>query len=181
MTYYTIGHSTHTEAEFIDILKVYKIEVVVDVRTLAGSNYVPQFNQEKMQKWLAKANIDYYHAKGLGGLRNKQKEVAYKLVDGWRNNSFRNYAAYTLTEDYKNALDKVVEKFKNQQIVLMCSEALPWQCHRLLISDSLVYRKHLVKHIMSKDKTIKHKRNQYGAKSYIRNKQIIYPKDIDNI
>lgn len=54
MAIYTIGHSTHTQDEFIEILKAYDIELLVDVRSLPGSNYVPHFNQDNMKKWLKK-------------------------------------------------------------------------------------------------------------------------------
>ena len=75
MDMYTIGHSTHTQEEFISLLKDYDIEVLVDVRSYPGSKYVPQFNQENMEKWLPENDIKYIHMPELGGRRNKNKEI----------------------------------------------------------------------------------------------------------
>lgn len=152
MAIYTIGHSTHTQDEFIEILKAYDIELLVDVRSLPGSNYVPHFNQDNMKKWLKESGIVYQHAIDLGGRRNKQKEIDYQLVEGWRNTSFKNYVAFTLSTNYRNALSQLEKETKN--LVLMCSEAEPWRCHRLLIANNLVKDKIDVSHIMSKTKTL---------------------------
>ena len=53
MDIYTLGHSTHSEEDFISILKAYGIEVLVDVRSYPGSKYVPQFNKENMEIWIS--------------------------------------------------------------------------------------------------------------------------------
>jgi uncharacterized protein (DUF488 family) len=51
-TIYTIGHLTHPIEEFIKIIQAYNIEVVIDVRTITKSKYVPQFNEEVLDKSL---------------------------------------------------------------------------------------------------------------------------------
>ncbi|MBE3045059.1 DUF488 domain-containing protein, partial [Candidatus Bathyarchaeota archaeon] len=43
---FTVGHSTHSLEDFLDILKEHQIEVLVDVRKLPGSNRYPQFNKD---------------------------------------------------------------------------------------------------------------------------------------
>ena len=75
MEIYTIGHSTHTEKEFSTLLKKYKIELLIDVRSFPGSKYVPQFNKENMEIWLPKEDIKYLHITELGGRRNKNNET----------------------------------------------------------------------------------------------------------
>lgn len=48
--FYTIGHSNRTIEEFIDILKHFSIEILVDVRTLPGSTKYSHFNKENLIK-----------------------------------------------------------------------------------------------------------------------------------
>lgn len=175
MEFYTIGHSTHSEEEFVSLLKDYNIETLVDVRSFPGSNYVPQFNKENMEKWLPDAGIKYVHMKKLGGRRNKNKEIDASLVSGWRKAPFRNYAAYTLTKDYEDGIEKLIELGKDSRTCYMCSEAVPWRCHRLIISNTLVSKEIDVYHIMSESKTIHHEIAMYGAVAVERDSKLIYP------
>ncbi|MGZ3593458.1 MAG: DUF488 family protein, partial [Syntrophales bacterium] len=41
-TIYTIGHSTHTLDEFVEMLQAFHIEMVVDVRSIPKSRHNPQ-------------------------------------------------------------------------------------------------------------------------------------------
>ena len=47
---YTIGHSTHPIDEFIELLKIYGIKMVVDIRTIPRSRYNPQFNEDDLKE-----------------------------------------------------------------------------------------------------------------------------------
>ncbi|MBQ6200877.1 MAG: DUF488 family protein [Prevotella sp.] len=46
MTIYTIGHSNHSQEEFLRLIQTYGITCVVDVRSLPASKHYPQFNQD---------------------------------------------------------------------------------------------------------------------------------------
>ena len=177
--FYTIGHSTHSAEEFVSLLKAYDIESLVDVRSYPGSRHEPQFNQENMKKWLPEASIEYHHMTDLGGRRKKNQDIDYSLVDGWRNNSFKNYAAYTLTKEYKEGIDKLIRCNQKQQVCYMCSESVPWRCHRLLISNTLTQQGMAVDHIMSEKKTIHHEVGLFGAKPILKDGVLIYPKQDD--
>jgi uncharacterized protein (DUF488 family) len=59
---------------------------------------------------------------------------------GWRNARFRGYADYMQTSTFRENLDRCIELAKQQRVVLMCAEAVPWRCHRSLIADALVAR-----------------------------------------
>lgn len=176
MDIYTIGHSTHTKEEFIDILETYKIEVLVDVRSLPGSNYVPQFNKEEMEKWVVASGIEYIHCIELGGLRKNSIDIDDYLVSGWENKSFRSYAAYSLTQSYEQGIDKLIALAKTKKVCIMCAELVPWRCHRSIISNSLVFKGAKVLHIMSKSKLVEHEISLYGALAIIDGDKLIYPK-----
>jgi uncharacterized protein (DUF488 family) len=177
MDIYTIGHSTHNEEEFNSILKAYKIETLIDIRSYPGSKYVPWFNKENMEVWIPENGIKYLHMPKLGGRRGKIKEVDEELINAWRQVAFKKYAAYTLTKEYEEGINELIEIASKARVCYMCAESLPWRCHRLLVSNTLVSKGLNVFHIMSQSKTIKHELNLYGARAIEKDGKIIYPKD----
>jgi uncharacterized protein (DUF488 family) len=153
LTVFTIGHSTHSLEEFIEIVENFKIDEIVDVRTIPRSRHNPQFNKETLPTSLLSAGIGYMHISGLGGLRHTKVDSPNK---GWRNSSFRGYADYMQTPDFEESLNKLIELVKKEQVVVMCAESLPWRCHRSLIADALLVRGFKVEHIMNNGKSLKH-------------------------
>ena len=142
----TIGHSTRTLEEFIDLLQTHGASCVVDVRTVPRSRHNPQFNKASLPRPLKKAGLGYVHLPGLGGLRHAKRD---SLNVGWRNASFRGYADYMQTPEFAQSLDELVQLANQGQIVLMCAEAVPWRCHRSLIADALLIRGIHTEDIMS--------------------------------
>lgn len=177
MDIYTIGHSTHNEEEFVSLLESYGIELLVDVRSYPGSNHMPQFNKENMEKWIPKNDIQYKHMPSLGGRRKKNHDIDESLVNGWKNNSFQNYAAYSLTKEYEDALHELIALEKEKRVCYMCSESVPWRCHRLIISNNLSLKGLTVHHIMTEKKAVLHEIGMYGAKAVVEDSKIIYPKE----
>jgi len=150
----TIGHSTRTLAEFIDLLQENHVRQVIDVRTVPRSRHVPQFNQETLPQHLQTVGIGYLHMRGLGGLRHPLKN---SLNPGWRNASFRGFADYMQTAEFESSLQSLIRVAKSvEQVALMCAEAVPWRCHRSLIADALVVRGIRVQHIMSTKHLLDH-------------------------
>jgi uncharacterized protein (DUF488 family) len=143
---YTIGHSTHSIEEFTRILEQYAIKVIVDVRTIPRSRHNPQFNQEELKMSLLASKIGYVHIPDLGGLRHTRKDSPNM---GWRNLSFRGFADYMQTKQFNEGLTMMIQLARKERIALMCAEAVPWRCHRSLISDGLMVRGVNVVHIMS--------------------------------
>jgi uncharacterized protein (DUF488 family) len=146
ITVYTIGHSTRTIEEFIEILQSYKIETVVDVRTIAASRHNPQFNEEALHKSLSRERIGYIPMKGLGGLRHATKA---SVNTAWHNAAFRGYADYMQTPQFAENIEQLIKIAAEKQTAIMCAEAVPWRCHRSLIGDALLIRNVGVVDIMS--------------------------------
>jgi uncharacterized protein (DUF488 family) len=153
-TVYTIGHSTRTIEDFIKLIKTYEIEMVVDVRTIAGSNYNPQYNEEELSKSLRKNNISYLRLEGLGGLRHTTKD---SINTAWKNLSFRGYADYMQTPEFAESIKQLIKLAKEKQITIMCAEAVPWRCHRSLIGDALLIRNIAVEDIINEKSCRPHK------------------------
>jgi uncharacterized protein (DUF488 family) len=127
---------------------------VVDVRTIPGSRYNPQFNQDELQHVLEGDDIEYSHLKELGGLRHTAKT---SINTGWRNLSFRGFADYMQTKEFEKGIYLLIETSKLKQTVIMCAEAVPWRCHRALIGDALVVRNIAVEDIMTEKNSKPHK------------------------
>ena len=153
-TIYTVGHSTHSIDQFIKTLQAYKIELVVDVRTIPRSRHNPQFNENELKLDLEQHDIGYLHLKELGGLRHTTKT---SINTGWTNLSFRGFADYMQTPEFQKGVELLIETSKLKQTVIMCAEAVPWRCHRSLIGDALVVRNIEVEDIMSEKITKPHK------------------------
>ncbi|WP_210414912.1 DUF488 domain-containing protein [Microlunatus elymi] len=106
---WTIGHWTCAQEVFLAPLRRHDIELLADVRAHPASRRNPQFGQDEMRRWLPDAGIDYVHLPELGGRRRRQPEVDPVRNAGWQQPSFKNYADYTLTDDYRNGIDRLTE------------------------------------------------------------------------
>ena len=150
---WTIGHSTRTIEEFIAMLKSFSIKTLVDVRSLPGSNKFPQFNQEELKKSLEKEKIKYKYMKSLGGRRKTSPESNNTI---WKNKSFRGYADYMETAEFKKALQELKTIALKVNTAMMCAEAVWWRCHRSMIADALKAENWEVFHIMDVEKSTEH-------------------------
>ena len=157
LTVYTIGHSTRTLDEFTELLQTYQITLLIDVRTAPHSRHNPQFNKEALPDHLKPLGVKYIHLPEIGGLRHPNRNSINLALE---NASFRGYADYMQTKEFSEALLKVMALARENRLTLMCAEALPWKCHRILISDALVARHIRVLHIISKTDTITHQLNE---------------------
>lgn len=146
ITIFTIGHSTRPIEDFLEILKHYAITEVVDIRTIPKSRHNPQFNGPELAHVLRNHHIGYRHQKNLGGLRHTNP---HSINTAWRNASFRGYADYMQTEEFKDGIKELIKIAQEKTVVIMCAEAVPWRCHRSLIGDALLVREIEVEDIYS--------------------------------
>ena len=166
---YTIGHSTHEIAEFIEILKAHGITQVIDIRTIPKSRHNPQFNGDELAAALAGAGIGYHRAKELGGLRPNHRD---SVNGAWHNDSFRGYADYMQTEEFTAAIESLLDRAQGAGTAIMCAEAVPWRCHRSLVGDALLVRGIEVLDIFSKTKASAHTLTSFAR---IEGTTITYP------
>lgn len=150
---WTIGHSTRSFDEFVDLLRGNTIEVVADVRSYPGSRKFPHFNRESLEASLPGEVIDYVHLKELGGRRRVRADSPHTV---WRNEAFRGYADYMDTEEFAHGIDCLLEIASGSRTAIMCSEGVWWRCHRSMISDYLKSTGVVVQHIMGRDQVVEH-------------------------
>ena len=153
MRFWTIGHSTRSREEFLDLLAPYGIEEIADVRRFPGSRRLPHFSKDALAEWLTEARIAYVHFPELGGRRSPRPDSPNTA---WRNDAFRGYADYMATDEFRVGIARLLDLAQGAPTAYMCAEALWWQCHRRLISDYLKAAGHDVIHILGSGKTETH-------------------------
>ena len=120
-TVLTIGHSTRTWKVFLDLLRAYRVERVIDVRSIPRSRHNPQFDQQTLRTKLRAARIGYVHLRKLGGLRHARRDSSNM---GWRNSSFRGFADYMQTSEFDAGLQRLIKLAEQKRSALMCAEAV---------------------------------------------------------
>lgn len=153
MRLYTIGHSTRSAAELIELLRAERIDLLVDVRRFPRSRRHPQFNIESLPGVVRDSAICYHHLEPLGGRRKRSLTADASPNTGWNVEGFRSYADYAMTVPFRRALDSLLDLAQDRTGAIMCAEALWWQCHRRIISDYLLVRGIEVIHILGPGET----------------------------
>ena len=105
----------------------------------------------------------------IGGLRHPKRDNINLAL---RNSGFRGYADYMQTQEFTDGLLKLMALARENCVAVMCAEALPWRCHRSLLSDALVARHVQVLHIISKTDTINHQLNELA---HVEGYSVTYP------
>lgn len=144
-TIYTIGHSTRTFEELVLALEGHEVTRLADVRSFPMSRRLPHFNRAVLEAELPKHGVGYVWMKELGGRRKKIRNDSPNLA--LRNDSFRNYADYMMTDEFANGIAHLLEIAAEEKTAYMCAERVYFQCHRMLISDYLTAHGHTVLHI----------------------------------
>jgi uncharacterized protein (DUF488 family) len=165
----TIGHSTRTAEEFIRLLKAHGVERLVDVRTVPRSRHNPQFNRDQLSPAMHRSRIHYRYMPGLGGFRHARRD---STNTAWHNASFRGFADYMETPEFRSNLEDLIELAKRERIAVMCAEAVPWRCHRSMIGDALLARGIRVEEITSRMRTQPHTLTPWAV---VRRKRVSYP------
>ena len=171
LTVWTIGHSTRSADDFVHVLRTHGVEVVADVRRFPGSRRHPQFGMGTLAERLSADGLDYAWLSRLGGRRRGDAGPEHQ---GWRNPSFRAYAAYTWTEEFAEGLAELLHIAEGRRTALMCSELLWWRCHRALVSDVLRFLGVEVIHILDEAPGTLH---PYTSPARIVEGELAYPAD----
>ncbi|MGE5141520.1 MAG: DUF488 family protein [Rudaea sp.] len=166
---YAIGHSTRPLDKFIALLQAHQIKTLVDIRTVPRSRTNPQFNSDNLAAELPRAGIRYIHNKGLGGLRRPRPDSTNL---GWENTSFRGYADYMQTAEFRTALDELIATAREGRTAIMCAEGNPFRCHRNLVADALTARGIEVFHISSSRTARPHKLTRFAR---VAGGEVTYP------
>lgn len=143
-TLYSIGHGSKKIEDFIEELKSFDIEYLLDIRSKPFSKWNPQFNQAALELELKNHGITYvFVGDTLGGLPEDRScydsngKVVYDII---KEKKF-----------FKQGLKRLTTaNEKRIQLAIMCSESKPEECHRSkLIGEELRNKEISLKHIVS--------------------------------
>jgi uncharacterized protein (DUF488 family) len=166
---FTVGHSTRSLDELVALLHEHGVEAVADVRTSPGSRRLPHFSRPALAALLPPRGLDYVHLPELGGFRRPRPDSPN---DGWQNRSFRGYADYMSTAEWRDGLERLVALAADRKVAAMCAEALPSRCHRTLIADALVARGTTVTHLIGPGEARSHELTRFTS---VNGDRISYP------
>jgi uncharacterized protein (DUF488 family) len=144
-TIHTIGHSTRSLSELISALQAHGIKTLVDIRSFPMSRRLPHFNRENLEQELPESGIAYRWLQQLGGRRKRIMSDSPNVA--LRNDSFRNYADYMLTDEFETGVADLLRIAQQGPVAIMCAERVYFRCHRMLVSDYLTAHGHEVLHI----------------------------------
>ena len=167
---YTVGHSSREFDELVAMLRNNGVTRLVDVRRFRYSRKFPQFAEAAIAEALP-SDIGYQPIPELGGRRYTPRGVA-SPNDAWRVKAFRDYADYMATDDFRKGLDELLRLAEQETPAIMCSEAVPWRCHRRLITDALIVAGAEVADIMSPTST---RPAVLDPKAQVRDGRLTYP------
>lgn len=135
MHLYTVGHSTRSLDELVDLLRDYGITQLVDVRHYPMSRRNPQFNRDRLEKDLPERGIAYvWEGETLGGFRKG------------------GYDAYMATPAFAQGLARLEALAHRRPTVIMCAEIVWFRCHRRFIARQMAARGYRVTHIVARGK-----------------------------
>jgi uncharacterized protein (DUF488 family) len=185
MRIYTIGHSTRPLEELIALLREHGIRRLADIRRFPGSRRYPHFSRDALEVSLPEHGIEYVHVPELGGRR---KPAAGSPNTALHNEQFRAYADHMATGEFRAAVDALLAGTPGgvrdrpgrpigaggtpALLAVMCAEAVPWRCHRNLLSDDLLRRGVEVVHIVGRGEA---KRHEMSPLARVEGDHLVYP------
>lgn len=164
-----VGHSTRPIDKFVELLQAHQVKILADIRTVPRSRTNPQFNQDALERELARAGIRYIHLKELGGLRRPRKDSGNLA---WENSSFRGYADYMQAPEFEVALQRLMRVGEQGRTAIMCAEGNPFRCHRRLVVDALIAHGVTVLHISSRKTARPHEMTPFAQ---VAGSRVTYP------
>lgn len=150
---YTVGHSTRSARELIELLRSHGIELLVDVRRWPTSEHNPQFDREALEETLAEAGIGYRHVEALGGYRDPEPDSPNA---GWESDGFRGYADHLQSGEAREAVEALAETAAERTLAVMCAERVPWRCHRQILADWFAASGLEVRHLLEEGRAEAH-------------------------
>ena len=132
-------------SELVSALQAHGIKTLVDIRSFPMSRRLPHFNRENLERELPESGIAYRWLQQLGGRRKRIMSDSPNVA--LRNDSFRNYADYMLTDEFETGVADLLRIAQQGPVAIMCAERVYFRCHRMLVSDYLTAHGHEVLHI----------------------------------
>lgn len=129
----TVGYEGTTVPRFLDALRDAGVELLVDVRAVAGSRR-PGFAKTALAANLAGAGIDYLHLRGLGTPADGRAAARAGRHDELR----AVFTEHLSTPAARADLETLAGLVRSgRRVCLLCLEADPARCHRSMVAEAL--------------------------------------------
>ena len=172
MVVHTLGHSTLALEDFLGLLGAHAIDTVADVRRFPASRRHPHFAREPLAAALAAHGISYSWMPALGGRRGARPDSPHVA---WRNAAFRGYADHMDGAEFREGLAALLRLAEGRRAAIMCAEAVPWRCHRQLVSDALVARGIEVRHVTGRGDAAAHRLTPFAR---VEGDRVVYDRGV---
>jgi uncharacterized protein (DUF488 family) len=130
---YTIGHSSYTQEQFLELLLQYQINCIVDVRSIPYSKYASQFNKEEIKRFLKNRSIYYVFMGKELGARREDRNL-------YTNEGYLDFEKTSKTLSFLNGIERIETGIeKGYRIAIMCKEKDPIDCHRNILVARKLY------------------------------------------
>ena len=139
---YTIGHSNYSMERFIEMLRKYEIDVVVDIRGTPYSKYNTQYNKEALSNSLKENGFKYiYMGREFAAQRDN------KIIYTWE--GYSDFEKVINEPSFIEGVERLKKGLaKGFKIVLLGAKQDRVNCHRFaLVGRELYKRGFNVKHI----------------------------------
>lgn len=192
---FSLGYSTFSADDFVDICKAANINTIIDTRSHPGSSKYPHYNKDNMAVWLNNHNVDYEWWPELGGWNTHHIEYLYfkekydvdvamyldghfpkqriakahKLNEGesgWTNYGFHDYQHYMQLDEFIDSANKLINLPNDINFAMICCEACWTRCHRSMIADYLYHIGYDVFHVTPRFRKIKKPRTVVSIKRH---------------
>lgn len=140
---YTIGHSSHSREYFIELLRSFHIQTVIDIRSVPYSKFVPHFNKEMIKQYLQSNGLYCIYMAQEFGARQEDPSLYHR-------EGYLDFQKVRAQPFFKEGIERLKKGLtKEHSIALMCTEKDPIDCHRsILIAPALVEEDIDVIHIL---------------------------------
>jgi uncharacterized protein (DUF488 family) len=132
----TIGYELATVQSFLETLRAAGVELVVDVRAVAGSRR-PGFAKTRLAANLEEAGIGYLHLRGLG-TPSEGRAAARAGRHAEMRTIFQEHLDTSVAQEDLEALVSLVGS--PREVCILCLEADPTHCHRSLVAAAVAER-----------------------------------------
>ena len=128
---FSIGHSNHTEQQFLELLRRHEIAVLVDVRSQPSSRYNPHFNAGALKSLVEASGIRYlFMGDQLGG-----RPEGDEFFDDQGHALYHRMAE---SPAFLEGIARLERGVRDWRVAMMCSEEDPAVCHRYLLISRVI-------------------------------------------
>ncbi len=124
---FTIGHSQHEISYFIESLRKYEINYILDVRSTPYSQFAAQYNKNSIKVMLNEVGINYVFMGKYFGARQEDDSLYAK-------EGYLDFQKTAQSTNFKAGVANVLKGIgAGNRIALMCTEKDPIECHRAIL------------------------------------------------